>query len=150
MDHVPVEDHELEDVDAEEFDFDDEYDDAAEEKDDGDEQMGGISSQDQLRPNQQVAPPPQDQRHVRQQQQRAQQQGRTGAGENPAEQEPVLDGYDRTDLIGQGAYGVVFRGTQRSSGDTVAIKRIPFGDNHMEGWQVCLFIAGKGAFFLFR
>ena len=42
-----------------------------------------------------------------------------------------------TDLIGQGAYGVVYRGTQRSTGSTVAIKRIPFADATPEGGVPC-------------
>ena len=43
----------------------------------------------------------------------------------------------RTDLIGQGAYGTVYRGTQRSSGRTVAIKRIPYADSTPEGGVPC-------------
>jgi len=51
--------------------------------------------------------------------------------------EPTLDGYERTDRIGQGAYGIVYRGTQRSTGVTVAIKRIPFADAAPEGGVPC-------------
>ncbi len=51
--------------------------------------------------------------------------------------EPPLDGYERTDRIGQGAYGIVYRGTQRSTGHTVAIKRIPFADAAPEGGVPC-------------
>eukprot|EP00545_Synedropsis_sp_CCMP1620_P011960 CAMPEP_0119030990 /NCGR_PEP_ID=MMETSP1176-20130426/41309_1 /TAXON_ID=265551 /ORGANISM="Synedropsis recta cf, Strain CCMP1620" /LENGTH=360 /DNA_ID=CAMNT_0006987371 /DNA_START=480 /DNA_END=1562 /DNA_ORIENTATION=- len=51
--------------------------------------------------------------------------------------EPPLDGYERTDLIGQGAYGIVYKGTQQSSGDVVAIKRIPFADSTPEGGVPC-------------
>jgi serine/threonine protein kinase len=40
-------------------------------------------------------------------------------------------------LIGQGAYGIVYKGTQHSSGDTVAIKRIPFADSTPEGGVPC-------------
>ena len=48
-----------------------------------------------------------------------------------------MDGYERTDRIGQGAYGIVYRGTQRSTGVTVAIKRIPFADAAPEGGVPC-------------
>ncbi|GFH48305.1 hypothetical protein CTEN210_04781 [Chaetoceros tenuissimus] len=51
--------------------------------------------------------------------------------------EPALDGYERTDRIGQGAYGIVYRGVQRSTGITVAIKRIPFADAAPEGGVPC-------------
>jgi negative regulator of PHO system len=42
-----------------------------------------------------------------------------------------------TDLIGQGAYGTVYRGTQRSTNRTVAIKRIPYADSTPEGGVPC-------------
>lgn len=42
-----------------------------------------------------------------------------------------------TDLIGQGAYGIVYKGIQTASGDTVAIKRIPFADSTPEGGVPC-------------
>lgn len=51
--------------------------------------------------------------------------------------EPPLDGYERTNRIGQGAYGIVYRGIQRSTGVTVAIKRIPFADAAPEGGVPC-------------
>lgn len=51
--------------------------------------------------------------------------------------EPPLEGYERTDRIGQGAYGIVYRGIQRSTGVTVAIKRIPFADAAPEGGVPC-------------
>jgi len=51
--------------------------------------------------------------------------------------EPDLDGYNRKEVIGQGAYGIVYRATQRSTGDTVAIKRIPFADSTPEGGVPC-------------
>merc|ERR1719223_566303 len=51
--------------------------------------------------------------------------------------EPALEGYERTDRIGQGAYGIVYRGIQRSTGVTVAIKRIPFADASPEGGVPC-------------
>jgi len=51
--------------------------------------------------------------------------------------EPPLEGYQRTDLIGQGAYGIVYKGIQTTSGDTVAIKRIPFADSTPEGGVPC-------------
>lgn len=131
MSRIPVEDHDLDDEENEGIDFDENYDAPAGEEvnnvvDQDDEQMGGIASSDQPHPNQHVVP--QDQRRSHQPR-----QGRSDAGENPAEQEPLLDGYDRTDLIGQGAYGVVFKGVKRASGETVAIKRIPFGENNIEG-----------------
>jgi hypothetical protein len=43
----------------------------------------------------------------------------------------------RTDLIGRGAYGIVYKGTQHSTGDVVAIKRIPFADSTPEGGVPC-------------
>jgi hypothetical protein len=43
----------------------------------------------------------------------------------------------RTDLIGQGAYGVVYKGVKQSTGETVAIKRIPFADSTPEGGVPC-------------
>lgn len=51
--------------------------------------------------------------------------------------EPPLEGYERTDRIGQGAYGIVYRGVQRSTGQIVAIKRIPFEDAAPEGGVPC-------------
>jgi serine/threonine protein kinase len=51
--------------------------------------------------------------------------------------EPPLEGYQRTDLIGQGAYGIVYRGTRNATGETVAIKRIPFADSTPEGGVPC-------------
>jgi hypothetical protein len=93
-----------------------------------DEPMGGVVPSNQQNLNPPNGAPPQDQRRGNQQR-----QGRGDMVENLVEQEPILDGYDRTDLIGQGAYGVVFRGIRRASGETVAIKRIPFGENNMEG-----------------
>jgi serine/threonine protein kinase len=44
---------------------------------------------------------------------------------------------DSTELIGQGAYGIVFRGTTNATGETVAIKRIPFADSTPEGGVPC-------------
>jgi len=61
-----------------------------------------------------------------------------GAAEQPEmDDEPPLDGYERTDRIGQGAYGIVYRGIQRSTGSTVAIKRIPFAEATPEGGVPC-------------
>mmetsp|Transcript_2496 Transcript_2496/g.3518 ORF Transcript_2496/g.3518 Transcript_2496/m.3518 type:complete len:535 (+) Transcript_2496:40-1644(+) len=51
--------------------------------------------------------------------------------------EPQLDGYERTELIGQGAYGIVYKGIQCKTRRTVAIKRIPFGDSSPEGGVPC-------------
>ena len=47
------------------------------------------------------------------------------------------DDFSSTDLIGQGAYGTVYRGTQRSTNRTVAIKRIPYADSTPEGGVPC-------------
>ena len=44
---------------------------------------------------------------------------------------------NRTGFIGQGAYGIVYRATQRGTGNTVAIKRIPFADSTPEGGVPC-------------
>lgn len=50
---------------------------------------------------------------------------------------PIFEHYKRTDRIGQGAYGIVYRGIQRSTGSTVAIKRIPFAEATPEGGVPC-------------
>mmetsp|Transcript_1739 Transcript_1739/g.2603 ORF Transcript_1739/g.2603 Transcript_1739/m.2603 type:complete len:363 (+) Transcript_1739:146-1234(+) len=57
--------------------------------------------------------------------------------EESVDNDPGLDGYDRTDLIGQGAYGTVYKGTSLQTGDVVAIKRIPFADATPEGGVPC-------------
>jgi hypothetical protein len=51
--------------------------------------------------------------------------------------EPPLDGYERTNQIGRGAYGIVYKGIQRATNTTVAIKRIPFGESTPEGGVPC-------------
>lgn len=51
--------------------------------------------------------------------------------------EPGLDGYERTEVIGQGAYGVVYRGNRTATNEQVAIKRIPFADQTPEGGVPC-------------
>ncbi len=56
---------------------------------------------------------------------------------NDVDNEPPLEGYTRTQRIGQGAYGIVYKGIQRSTNTTVAIKRIPFGDATPEGGVPC-------------
>ena len=56
---------------------------------------------------------------------------------NSIDNEPPLEGYTRTSRIGQGAYGIVYKGIQRSTNTTVAIKRIPFGDATPEGGVPC-------------
>lgn len=43
----------------------------------------------------------------------------------------------RTEMIGQGAYGIVYKGTKDDTGETVAIKRIPFSDSTPEGGVPC-------------
>jgi hypothetical protein len=43
----------------------------------------------------------------------------------------------RTDLIGQGAYGIVYKGIRQRTNETVAIKRIPFADSTPEGGVPC-------------
>lgn len=115
---------------------------------------GGVPGNSQPVPDQEGGAPrrtshhqPQGQRGVQPQAQAAAggQAGRPRGGGAPGasgervdlDDEPGLDGYQRTDLIGQGAYGIVYRGTQRSSGDTVAIKRIPFADATPEGGVPC-------------
>jgi len=40
-------------------------------------------------------------------------------------------------MIGQGAYGIVYKGKKEDTGDTVAIKRIPFSDSTPEGGVPC-------------
>jgi len=54
-----------------------------------------------------------------------------------SDDEPALEGYERTDMIGQGAYGIVYKGKKEDTGDTVAIKRIPFADSTPEGGVPC-------------
>jgi serine/threonine protein kinase len=41
------------------------------------------------------------------------------------------------DLIGQGAYGMVYRGINERTRETVAIKHIPFADSTPEGGVPC-------------
>ncbi|KAL3938134.1 MAG: hypothetical protein SGBAC_006896 [Bacillariaceae sp.] len=53
------------------------------------------------------------------------------------DEQPPLEGYDRTEMIGQGAYGVVYKGRKEDTGDIVAIKRIPFADSTPEGGVPC-------------
>ena len=43
----------------------------------------------------------------------------------------------RTDMIGQGAYGIVYKGKKLDTGDIVAIKKIPFSDSTPEGGVPC-------------
>jgi len=59
--------------------------------------------------------------------------------EQPEADEPHLQGYEcsKRDLIGQGAYGFVYKGIQQATGDTVAIKKIPFSDSVPEGGVPC-------------
>ena len=40
-------------------------------------------------------------------------------------------------MIGQGAYGIVYKGKKVDGGETVAIKRIPFADSTPEGGVPC-------------
>ena len=40
-------------------------------------------------------------------------------------------------MIGQGAYGIVYKGKKEDTGDTVTIKRIPFADSTPEGGVPC-------------
>jgi len=58
------------------------------------------------------------------------------AGEEEVDEELGLDGYLRTELIGQGAYGIVYKATKVSTGEMVAIKRIPFAETS-EGGVPC-------------
>jgi serine/threonine protein kinase len=51
--------------------------------------------------------------------------------------EPEIPGYERTEMIGQGAYGIVFKGTKIDTGETIAIKRIAFADSTPEGGVPC-------------
>jgi len=57
-------------------------------------------------------------------------------GEERVDEELGLDGYLRTEQIGQGAYGIVYKATKISTGETVAIKRIPFAETS-EGGVPC-------------
>lgn len=40
-------------------------------------------------------------------------------------------------MLGQGAYGIVYKGRKLESNDIVAIKRIPFTDSTPEGGVPC-------------
>jgi len=40
-------------------------------------------------------------------------------------------------MIGQGAYGIVYKGKKEGTQQTVAIKRIPFADSTPEGGVPC-------------
>lgn len=42
-----------------------------------------------------------------------------------------------TEMIGQGAYGIVYKGRKEDTGQVVAIKRIPFSDSTPEGGVPC-------------
>ncbi len=61
----------------------------------------------------------------------------SGSSSPPPLPSPHIHEYPSTDLIGQGAYGTVYRGTQRSTNRTVAIKRIPYADSTPEGGVPC-------------
>jgi hypothetical protein len=87
------------------------------------------------RPQAQMARQPQAQQQPQQQLQ--QQRPDANNPNNEMDDEPPLEGYERTNRIGQGAYGIVYKGIQRSTGSTVAIKRIPFGDATPEGGVPC-------------
>lgn len=69
--------------------------------------------------------------------------GHSGRGNRLSDQlandddEPALAGYERTEMIGQGAYGIVYKGKKEDTGETVAIKRIPFADSTPEGGVPC-------------
>merc|ERR1719232_1174693 len=54
-------------------------------------------------------------------------------GDEEVDEELGLDGYLRTELIGQGAYGIVYKATKVSTGEMVAIKRIPFAETSEGG-----------------
>lgn len=80
----------------------------------------------------------QSQAGVAQQQQHSDVPGGNNEDEQAGmDDEPPLEGYERTDRVGQGAYGIVYRGIQRSTGSTVAIKRIPFAEATPEGGVPC-------------
>lgn len=42
-----------------------------------------------------------------------------------------------TEMIGQGAYGIVYKGRKEDTNEIVAIKRIPFSDSTPEGGVPC-------------
>ena len=45
--------------------------------------------------------------------------------------------FNRTEIIGQGAYGIVYKGKKEDTQQIVAIKRIPFADSTPEGGVPC-------------
>lgn len=75
--------------------------------------------------------------HAQVQAPQAQPQPAIPAAAPELDNQPPLEGYERTDRIGQGAYGIVYRGIQRTTGSTVAIKRIPFSEPSPEGGVPC-------------
>lgn len=50
---------------------------------------------------------------------------------------PILLSFLSTDVIGQGAYGIVYKGRKEDTNEIVAIKRIPFADTTPEGGVPC-------------
>lgn len=50
---------------------------------------------------------------------------------------PLSNHNISTDVIGQGAYGIVYKGKKEDTNETVAIKRIPFADTTPEGGVPC-------------
>lgn len=130
-----------EDIDSDELGLasDEEDDDAAAD----DSMMEDVDDDDPANHNPQQQQHPSHQHPTRaqpqaiQQQQQRQQPDNCLSNNGDIDDEPPLEGYERTNRIGQGAYGIVYKGIQRSTGSTVAIKRIPFGDATPEGGVPC-------------
>ena len=59
------------------------------------------------------------------------------SGDSAMDDEPPLHGYERTEMIGQGAYGIVYKGRKEDTNQIVAIKHIPFADSTPEGGVPC-------------
>lgn len=117
-------------------------------------QEGGAQGGAEYNDHVEAPPPPHNQHHGSQQQvqlvnQQGQVQGQQGQGRQLApvgeersqrhgnDVDLMLEDYDGTYQIGQGAYGIVFRGIQKSTGDTVAIKKIPSNEAAPEGGVPC-------------
>ena len=65
----------------------------------------------------------------------------------------TLDDYVKIEKIGEGTYGVVFKGRQKTSGEIVAMKKLKYTQNFLrkieknQKWGVFLGLRPKGTNF---